>query len=452
MPAASLQQASKRRPAGRVQVIDLNGFRPHPQQRKAHEARQRYKLFGGAIGGAKTTWLVTEALHHCFKYAGARFFLCRHESATFKKTTLLEFLKWKPECVLHHMAEQWFEFPNKSRCDYGGLRPNRGENPLDRIKSMNLTGFGIEEASETQQLFFDFLCTRLRGDAVDAAGRPVVYHGLCTSNPEPGWVRALWIERSHPDFVFIPSKVSDNPSLPPDYADRLRASLPPEMVEQYLEGNWDVQTSRFCVYPFGWLKAAQQRTLERAPQCEMGLDVGAGGDHSVLAARWGGHVEILHKSVFKDTMELVGHVRPVLDQVPHRVCRVDVVGVGKGVYDRLAELGYRVVPFVGGEASSDPDRYANLRAESHWAIRERLERGEMDLPADPDLVARAAAVRYRINSDKKVRIESKDDMRARGAGSPDEMDAVMMAFCGASYGEAEYRSGGRAAFARRGTW
>jgi hypothetical protein len=49
---------------------------------------------------------------------------------------------------------------------------------------------------------------------------------------------------------------------------------------------------------------------------------------------------------------------------------VDVPGVGGGVVDRLAELDLPVVPYNGGEAPIDKERFVNARAEDYWTLRE----------------------------------------------------------------------------------
>jgi hypothetical protein len=52
---------------------------------------------------------------------------------------------------------------------------------------------------------------------------------------------------------------------------------------------------------------------------------------------------------------------------------VDVVGVGAGVYDRLAELGVPVAAYNGGESPYDKERFVNARAEDYWTLREIFE-------------------------------------------------------------------------------
>jgi hypothetical protein len=66
---------------------------------------------------------------------------------------------------------------------------------------------------------------------------------------------------------------------------------------------------------------------------------------------------------------------------------IDVPGVGGGVVDRLVELELPVVPYNGGEAPIDKERFVNARAEDYWTLRERFEQGEIDIDLDDDKLA-----------------------------------------------------------------
>jgi hypothetical protein len=110
---------------------------------------------------------------------------------------------------------------------------------------------------------------------------------------------------------------------------------------------------------------------------------------------------------------------------------IDVPGVGGGVVDRLAELELPVVPYNGGEAPIDKERFVNARAEDYWMLRERFEQGEIDIDPDDDkLAAQLGSIKWGIDSRGRIKIESKDDMRKRGLPSPDRADAMAIAFAG----------------------
>lgn len=91
---------------------------------------------------------------------------------------------------------------------------------------------------------------------------------------------------------------------------------------------------------------------------------------------------------------------------------------------------------------SSSELFLNLRAESWWKLRQRLEKTYelvhgiadhppeecLDLPADGHTLAmQISTPRYHLRLDDKIVIEAKKDMKKRGASSPDEADALTMA-------------------------
>jgi len=161
---------------------------------------------------------------------------------------------------------------------------------------------------------------------------------------------------------------------------------------------------------------------------ELGVDVGGGQDRNTIAERYGPVVRILSADQNPDTMQTCGRVIQALRSTGATRAKVDYIGIGRGVVDRGREQGH---PFVGvnvGEAASDTEAFANLRAELWWGMRERFEAGDVDLdPQDDDLAAELCALRYKTTSRGQILIESKDDMRRRGLDSPDRADALMLA-------------------------
>jgi hypothetical protein len=91
--------------------------------------------------------------------------------------------------------------------------------------------------------------------------------------------------------------------------------------------------------------------------------------------------------------------------------------------DRLAELELPVMPYNGGEAPIDKERFVNARAEDSWTLRELFEQNEVDIDPDDDkLAAQLGSIKWGIDSRGRIKIESKDDMRKRGLPSLDRAD------------------------------
>jgi hypothetical protein len=86
-----------------------------------------------------------------------------------------------------------------------------------------------------------------------------------------------------------------------------------------------------------------------------------GDDESALVKRTGMRVLKVTGMRKRDTMEVAGWVaRQAKQEKPDQIM-VDVIGIGSGVYDRLKEQGYPVVPVNVAERATDDEEYARIR-------------------------------------------------------------------------------------------
>jgi hypothetical protein len=180
--------------------------------------------------------------------------------------------------------------------------------------------------------------------------------------------------------------------------------------------------------PLSWIERARERELTPSGEVYLGVDVGRfGTDETVIVSLQGGKAKVVMVRQGDDTMQTCGHVIAAMRQTGAVLTQIDGIGIGAGVVDRLREQGFPVEEVVSSRRADDPQRFANLRAETFWELRVAFERGLIALePADQVLAEQLASIRYKVNSRGQIQIESKDDMRARGAGSPDHADALMV--------------------------
>ena len=174
----------------------------------------------------------------------------------------------------------------------------------------------------------------------------------------------------------------------------------------------------------------QDPDLEDEEPVELGVDVARfGSDRTVICARRGNRVIEFASYRKKDTMETAGLVKAVAKRYSPACVRVDSIGVGAGVVDRLKELG---VPGVTGinvaQRATNPEHFANLKAELYHGLRERFQQGRIRIPGDQTLISELASIRYSFTSSGQTRLEDKDELRGRGQPSPDMADALMLAF------------------------
>jgi hypothetical protein len=80
----------------------------------------------------------------------------------------------------------------------------------------------------------------------------------------------------------------------------------------------------------------------------------------------------------------------------------------------------------GGKAGSDK-RYWDKRAEMWGELRDWLRRGGA-IPNSPDLKTDLSEPHYGYSDDSRIKLESKDHIKARGGRSPDLGDALALTF------------------------
>ena len=192
-----------------------------------------------------------------------------------------------------------------------------------------------------------------------------------------------------------------------------------------------------ALIPLSWVERARERTLIPDGEGILGVDVARhGSSETVIVRRRGGVVRCIYAHTGRDTMQTVGAVAQALRDPQTGIAKIDDVGVGGGVVDRLRELRLPAYGLNSGHAPHDRQRFVNARAEWWWSLREVFEDGDIDIDPDDEILAeQLCAVRYTTDSFGRIQIESKDEMRARRIPSPDRADALVLAFA-----EADLRS------------
>ena len=197
------------------------------------------------------------------------------------------------------------------------------------------------------------------------------------------------------------------------------------------------------VIPLSWIEAAVQRWHQwnedgkRGNVTAVGVDVGRGGDDSVLALIVDDDiVSELRKYKNKETMEIVGRVFGITGTKIKSI--VDSIGIGSGVYDRLIEKRSNALPFVASSSTKLKDStsemgFVNARSAAWWFMRERLDPDgtyKIALPDDDRLIGELTAPRYSVTSGSKYKVEGKKDIRKRIGRSTDSADAVIQGLVG----------------------
>jgi hypothetical protein len=264
--------------------------------------------------------------------------------------------------------------------------------------------------------------------------------------PYPSAVRLSWIEEQV-KRTCTPVAGGDQTALDFEFPPASgRFYRPGPVFESRVLGRWPTQGSQSV-----WTEAAWEKALE--PQIEgdgptvIGCDVARfGDDFTSMVVRRG--ATALHHETHNgwDTARIAGRLKQLCreyagpSETPEAVAViVDDDGVGGGVVDQRGAYAFRGCG-AGARAIRAED-YPNRRSELWFAVAERAGRGDLDLsrlPAETLKLLRrqAMAPRWRLDSDGRRVVEAKHETKRRLGRSPDDMDALNLAYSDPLVGKA----------------
>ena len=195
------------------------------------------------------------------------------------------------------------------------------------------------------------------------------------------------------------------------------------------------RASDMQLIPSDWVSAAMRReevyTID--DPLIMGIDIARGGsDNNVIACRRGYDARsipalIIPGSETRDSMRLVARiVTHVADLKPDAVF-VDATGVGGPVADRLRQMGINAIDVNFASKAGNPDKYANMRAEMWWKLREAIKTS-LALPDHSELEQELTSIEYFHDAKDRLLLEKKEDIKKRGLASPDYADALALTY------------------------
>lgn len=244
--------------------------------------------------------------------------------------------------------------------------------------------------------------------------------------------------------TFIPARLEDNPDLMRTGYAAVLDAMPKELREAMRDGKFKstFRDDDFQVIPTAWIDAAMRRWTPEVPSLmtHMGVDVAQGGnDKTVLAPRhdnWCAELVVRKGIDTKDGPAVAGLVIASLKD--RASVNIDLGGGwGGSAYDHLSAASgldvVGIVPSAGSTARTKDGRlsFLNMRAETWWNMRELLDPSQeiqIALPMDNELRADLAAPRWELKPGGRIKIEMKEEIRARLGRSPDKGDAVVLAF------------------------
>ena len=198
----------------------------------------KYTLYCGGVGSGKTLIGCITMLAMAIQYPGD-YLICRQFLPELKITTLKTFLEICPPELIHEYRVADGIVRVKAA---GGKLSNvifRQLEEPDKLRSLNLSGFYIDESSQVSEAAFMLLQGRLRG--------PGIRKGFLTTNPNGHDWQYQWFVKqdmfNNPDakkaYKLIRAPSTENTHLPEGYVESMLASWSPERIKREIEGSFD---------------------------------------------------------------------------------------------------------------------------------------------------------------------------------------------------------------------
>ncbi len=178
--------------------------------------------------------------------------------------------------------------------------------------------------------------------------------------------------------------------------------------------------------------------VDKNKPLKLGVDVAGGGDYNVFTLRQGNNTWVETTNRSNDTMTNVTEVVRIIDEytimvngakkkllIPEEVF-IDDIGIGRGVTDRLLEMGYNVNGISVGETPQDKSKYKNVKAENYWLAQQWVKAGGKILKRNE--WQQLTWIKYKVSTDKVLQIEPKQELKQRTGKSPDFAEAFMLTF------------------------
>ena len=310
-----------------------------------------------------------------------------------------------------------------------------------RFWSLELTWGFIDEANEIDEQAVTILKTRIARQKNKEYW--LIPKLLCTFNPDQWWVkRTFYTPRKSwtlpEETIFIPALVTDNDYVDPEYITQLRNSTDEITKQRLLYWNFDWSGEAWKLFRHDEIEDLFETNIEKKEVTYISVDVARLWDDKTVICIWRGLecIKILHYD--RNTLdEIANRIRDLEDMygVPRRNIVIDSDWVGWGLADLLRGCtnfvnNSRPYKFEAEKKGYVIRNYANLKAQCYFKLKEMMEKRLVRVYADGVIRDKLSEELENIfisgiDTDWKVKIEDKKELKRRINRSPDFADAIM---------------------------
>ena len=172
-------------------------YKPQPHQVLFHKDPSPIKAVLGGFGSGKSLTTDAEVVDHVLSIPGSRFLITAPIIKQLEQAELPTILSLIPKALIrkHHKKDNTLELINDSTILFYSSEDEQ------KMRSLNLSGYKIEEASGVKQSLFEQLPARLRLSVANKNYNKNLSHNayltLICSNPANNWIRSEVLLKSN---------------------------------------------------------------------------------------------------------------------------------------------------------------------------------------------------------------------------------------------------------------
>lgn len=424
-------------------------------------------LYGGAAGGAKSWTGCCWLMFMCLNYPGTRWFIGREELKRITESTLITFFKVGLEYGVRNGVDfkyngqkNFIQFANGSRIDLLELKYKPSDPIFERFGSTEYTGGWIEEAGEVDFGAYDVLKTRIGRQYNERYG--LTGKLFITCNPKKNWLYTTFYlpnkNGTLPALMkYLAAFVQDNPHIDAGYIERLQRTKDIAKKERLLNGNWEYDDDPTAMCRYDDIVAMYSNSHVQPTGAKYIIaDIARYGSDAARVSVFDGWVMIEQHSfavsATTEIQECINAMRTKHD-VPAHHCLADEDGVGGGVVDNCGIIGFvnnsKPIPmdtaleneqrWQGSKGKQfDPlkENYFNLQAQCAYLLAQNIIAQHkiwlkcIDSESDRQRINDELSwlKTYKSDSDGKLRILPKEEVKKNIGTSPDWRDLLIMRY------------------------
>ena len=416
-------------------------------------------LYGGAKGGGKSYLGASLIFGDALIYPDTQYYIARKELIDLRKFTIPTvhevFKNWGikfEDYAVFNGQDNVFNLKNGSKVFLVACNEVPSDPLYERFGSMQMTRGWLEEAGEIPENAKAnlWLATgRWKNDIYNLKKKQLI-----TANPKKGWMKREFVEPCRigqlPDNKkYIQAFATDNLYLPEDYVKTLREEKDTVRRQRLYEGSWDYDEDQDSLVSYDALSDCFSNTIVKDNQKFLIEDVARMGKDSTCLGEWDSleltKIDLFNKQDTHNTIQKTKD-RASATQTPWSNIMIDEDGIGGAVVDGM----FGVKGFI---ANSTPiptrtnilakqglnyindfipkTNFRNLKTQCVFKLADLINTRKIkfSVPEYREIIIEelSALLRHKnADSDGKLQIKPKDEVKESLGRSPDVGDMIIM--------------------------